>query len=181
MEQAEFIYHFKKSRKQRAPLFFRGTFIFLLYIAGMLAYEHYTGERLPEDLRLACLWGFSIAGLGSSLVGWWHLKNPGVFEIKLTREQLTVHYPGCEAWSFACDPGEIVRFEHRRRHNHAGKSPLESGILLKDGSFHHISMNYGNNLKHLFKAVQSIYPDVTFPKTVNTKYQGLGLDRDYKP
>ncbi len=151
-----------------------------IYIAGLFAYEAYYETTIAEDFRLATLWGLSIASVILGLVGLRHRRNPDYFEVLLTDETLTVRYPGSDAWSFECRIDDIKRFEHRREHNHAGKSPLESGIVLNDGSFHHISMNYGNSLNDIYKAVKSLKPDVEFPSKINTKFSGLGLDQNYK-
>ena len=176
----EAIYHFKKTRRQQSRLYFRMAGMCWFYLLCLFGYEFYLAEPVAEDLRLAMYWGFSIASFVLVLIGWWHLERPGYFEVTLTRETLKVHYPDSENWSFECRVEDIKRFEHRRKRDHAGKSPLESGVLLKDGNFHHISMNYGNSLKDIFKAVKSINPEVTFPSSVNTRYEGLGFDKDYK-
>lgn len=175
------LYHFRKTRRQQSRLYFRMAGMCWLYLLCLFFYEFYLAEPIAGDLRLAMYWGFSIASFVLVLIGWWHLERPGYFEVILTEERLKVHYPDSESWSFECSVGDILRFEHRRKHDHAGKSPLQSGLVLKDGSFHHISMNYGNSLKDLFAAIKSINPSVTFSSSVNTKYEGLGFDKDYKP
>ena len=174
------IYHYRKTRKQRSLLYFRMAAMCWFYIGCLFAYETYYDAKVAEDFRLASLWGLSIASAILIFIGAWFLKNPGYFEVTVSKDHLMVHYPESEAWSFSCRIDEIKRFEHRREHNHAGSMPLESGVLLEDGSFHHISMNYGNSLKDIYKAVQSVKPDVEFPATVNKKFRGLGFDRDYK-
>lgn len=174
------IYHFRKTRRQQSRLYFRMAGMCWFYLLCLFAYEFYFAEPVAEDFRLAVYGGFSIASVILVLIGWWHLERPGYFEILVTRELLKVHYPDSDSWSFECRVDEIKRFEHRRKHDHAGKSPLESGIVLKDGSFHHISKNYGNNLKDLFRAIKTVNPEVTFSSRVNTRYQGLGFDRDYR-
>ena len=50
---------------------------------------------------------------------------------------------------------------------------------MKDGCFHHISMNYGDNIRDMYNAVKAVNPDVVFPYKVNTKAQGLGINKDY--
>ena len=174
------IYHFRKTRKQQSRLYFRMAAICWVYIIGLLAYESYYDTTVQEDFRMASLWGLSIASLVLGLVGLWHRRNPDFFEVLVTPQTLTVRYPGSESWSFECRIEDIKRFEHRRVHSHAGRSPLESGVLLNDGGFHHISMNYGNSLNDNYQAVKSVKPEVEFPATVNKKFSGLGLDRDYK-
>ncbi len=177
---SEPIYHFHKTRRQQSRLFFRMAGMCWFYMLCLFFYEFSIGEPVAEDFRLASYWGFSIASMILVMIGWWHLEKPGYFEAIVTHEQLKIHYPDSDNWSFQCRIDDIVRFEHRRKHDHAGKSPLRSGVVLEDGSFHHISMNYGNSLNDIYKAVKSVKPGVTFSSQVNTKYEGLGLDRDYK-
>ncbi len=87
-------------------------------------------------------------------------------------------YPGSTMWSFDIKISDIKRFEHRNTLSHAGKGIGESGALLNDGSFHEISMNYGNNINDMYEAVKTINPNVTFPKKVNKKVFGP-LDKNY--
>ena len=174
------VYHFRKTRKQQSRLYFRMAVMCWVYIIGLFAYEAYYDTTVQEDFRMATLWGLSIASAVLALIGFWHRRNPDYFEVLITPQTLTVRYPGSESWSFECRIEDIKRFEHRRAHSHAGKSPLESGVLLNDGCFHHISMNYGNSLNDIYKAVKSVKADIEFPSAVNTKFSGLGLDRDYK-
>lgn len=174
------IYHYRKTRKQRSLLYFRMAAMCWFYIGCLFVYEAYYETTVTADFRLASLWGLSIASAILIFIGWWHRRNPGYFEVMVTRDTLRVHYPESDAWSFSCRIDDINRFEHRRQRSHAGRSPLESGVVLQDGSFHHISMNYGNSLKDIYKAVKSVKTDIEFPATVNTKFSGLGLDQDYK-
>lgn len=53
------------------------------------------------------------------------------------------------------------------------------GILLKDGTFHHLSMNYRNNINKMYEAVKSVNPNVSFPKKTNKRVEHGPFKKDY--
>ncbi|WP_462159115.1 hypothetical protein [Pseudoalteromonas sp. GB56] len=173
------VYYYGKTRAQRALKFIAMATVSLLYIVILFGYEHYTGEQLPQDFRSECIWAFCISALVFFFVALWHIKHPAKFEAILTPQRLIVRYPSQDTWSFNVAVADIKRFEHRQSLSHAGKSIGQQGIVLIDGTFHHISMNYDLNINELFKHVRKIKADITYPKKVNTRVEGL-LERDYK-
>ncbi len=175
----ETVYHFRKTRKQSSYKYiYMGTFS-LVYIAAMFSFEHLKGVSIPEPLRTICLWAFSASSVLLFLIAHWHRRNPASFEAKVTSERLIVSYPDSEQWSFEVALNDIKRFEHRETLSHAGPGIGDHGVLLKNGKFHHISMNYDLNLNTLHKEIQKIRPDVPFPKKVNRKVEGF-LSKDYE-
>ena len=173
------IYHFKKSRRQHARLFIRMGLFCWIYVAALFFYEGFTQKSVPEDMRLALLVAFPIASMVLFLIAWWLIAHPADYEATITREKFIVRYPNTENWSFSVNIADIKRFENRQELTHAGSGIMQHGILLKDGRFFHISMNYGNSIGDMYKAVKSVNPEVTFPSKVNKKVSGLGVSKDY--
>ncbi|MBU2952998.1 hypothetical protein [Marinobacter sp. F3R08] len=150
-----------------------------VYVAALFVYEKFGAQPVPEGLYLAVVTAFPLASVILFLIGRWHLRNPATYRAIITDKQFMVEYPGSEQWSFCVNVGDIKRFENRQTLSHAGRGIPQHGILMKDGSFHHITMNYGNNIRKMYKAVKQVNPEVTFPYRVNQKARGLGLDKDY--
>ena len=100
-------------------------------------------------------------------------------------------YPGSAQWSFDVDINDIKRFEHRNTLSHAGKGIPKVGILMNDGTFHQISLNYfngtgkwsdlidGGAVGDMCRAIQQIRPEVNYSKKTNMRVEGL-LERDYR-
>ncbi|QSX31178.1 hypothetical protein JYB88_05940 [Shewanella cyperi] len=174
------IYHFKRSRKQRAKLFTRMGLFCWLYILGLFAYESLSGQRVPEDIRLTLLIALSLASAVLFFIAWWHMRHPAEYEAIITRERFRVRYPDHAPWSFDVAVAEIAGFENRQASGHAGKGMMQHGILMRDGRFFHISMNYDNKISDMYQAVKTINPGVSYPKAVNKKASGLGIKREYK-
>lgn len=175
----EVIYHYRKTRRQQSKLFIRMGLFCWLYIAGLYIYESISGKGVPEDFRSIAIISLSIASIVLFLIAWWHLSHPATYEALITRERFTVDYPNHPPWSFNVRVADIERFENRRELTHAGEGEVQQGILLKDGRFFYVSMNYGNRIGEMYKAVRSVNPDVTYPTKVNVKAHGLGIKRDY--
>ena len=173
------LYHFRKSRRQRARLFRNMAAMCWVYVAAREAFVRIGGAHVPGETRMAVLVTLPLASVVLLGVAWWHRRNPGVYEATITRERFTVRYPGSERWSFSVPLEDIRRFESRRELSHAGASPITQGIVLRDGRFLPITMNYGNHIGRMHKAVQAVRPEVEFPARVNQRTRGLGLDRDY--
>lgn len=150
-----------------------------VYIAGLYGYEFFAQASLPDDFRSASVTGLSVVSVILFYIAWWHRTHPAVYEAMITKERFVVSYPNVPQWSFDIRIGDIKRFESRNTLSHAGEGIMQHGILLKDGTFHHISMNYGNNINEMYRAVHSVNPEVTFPKRVNLKVFGP-LARDYR-
>jgi len=174
------IYHYTKTRKQTSLTYIRMGIACWFYIAGLFAYETLFNKTVAHDFKSYWIIGFSTASLLLFYIAWWHRKNPATYEATITKERFIVNYPFYQDWSFDISIADIKCFEYRRTLGHAGSGRLEHGILMKDGSFHYLSKNYGNNLKHMFEAVKSINPEVTFPSKVNIQTFGF-LGKDHKP
>ena len=176
--EVDFIYHYKKNRNQRSKIFINTGIACLLYIAGLYGYEYIYSKSVPENIRSIYIITFSFSSIILFYVAWWHRNHPATYEAEITSHKFIVKYPGSLMWSFDVKVSDIKRFEHRNTLSHAGKGIGESGILLNDGSFHEISMNYGNNINDMYDAVKTINSNVTFPKKVNKKVSG-SLDKSY--
>lgn len=172
-------FHYKKSRAQRSIKFFSMATMSVIYIVGMKVYEHWNNTLVSEPTRSIVFWVFSVSALLLVLIGIWHLRNPATFEAIVTTHRMKITYPGSKQWSFDIALSDIKRFEYRKTVSHAGDGILNHGVLLKDGTFQHISMNYDLNIKTLFEAVQGQRPNISFPNTVNKKVEGF-LAKDYK-
>lgn len=178
MNTSETLFHFKKTRKQRAWLFINMALMCWLYIGILFGYEYVEQTRVAEPTRQIVLWVFFIASLLLSYIAWWHRRHPATYEAIVTTDRMKVRYPGSDSWSFDIAINDIKRFEVRRSLSHAGQGIQQHGVLLKDGSFHHVSMNYGVSLGKIHKAVQKVRPEVPFPTKVNQRVEGP-LSKDY--
>jgi len=174
------LYFFSKTRKQRSKLYIRMGLFCWVYVIGLLLYEEFGDKPVPDDLHLAMVIAFPVASAILFLVAWWHIRNPATYRAMITPERFTIEYPNSESWSFDVNVADIKRFEYRQTLSHAGKGIMNHGILMKDGSVHNSSRNYGNHINEMYEAVKSVSPEVTFPSRVNKRVQGLGLDRDYE-
>lgn len=172
------IYHYKKTRKQQSLLFISMGIGCWIYIAGLYGFEIYTGSLVDSDFKKYWILGFGIISLIMFAIAIWHRKNPGIYEATITNERFIVDYPFYPKWSFDIKNSDIKRFEYRQALGHAGSGHLQHGVLMKDGSFHYISTNYGNNLKHMFKAIQQVNSEVIFPNKVNKKAFGF-INKNY--
>ena len=174
----DILYSYKKTRKQRSWLFINMGVACLLYIAGLYGYEYDTNTRVTEDFSVIYVSAFSVASLILFSIAWWLRRYPATYEAIITSQRFIVRYPNSSQWSFDVSVADIKRFEHRNTLSHAGRGIARTGVLLIDGSFHEICMNYGNNIKDMYNAVKSVKSDVTFPTKVNQKVQGL-INKDY--
>lgn len=173
-------YHFKKSRKQRSKTFRNMGVACWLYIVGLYVYEEYGSHEVSETFRLIYVGIFAAASIVSFYIMWWHLKNPATYEAIITKDRFIVNYPSSEQWSFDVSISDIKRFEYRKSLSHAGEGITDHGILLKGGTFHHISMNYGNHINEMYDAVKSLNTDVTFPKKTNKRVEHGPFRKDYE-
>jgi hypothetical protein len=172
------LYHHRKTRAQRSWIFFNMAVCCWLYIGGIFAYQHFGERPLPEDFIQVGVPAFVLASLVLLGVFMWLRKHPAVYEAIVTQERFSVHYPGSRQWSFDVAIEDIRRFEHCNTLSHAGKGIGQTGVLMKDGTFHQISMNYGNSVNDMFRAVKQANPDVTYPKKENLRVEGF-LAKDY--
>ncbi|WP_339673511.1 hypothetical protein [Dasania marina] len=140
------------------------------YIAALYWVEYYTDFTVPEDFHTIAVIAFSLASLILFYIAWWHIKHPATYEAYITSKELSVSYPESLSWSFKVNVADIKRIEHRQTHASGGKSIVRTGALMKNRDFHQISMNYGNNVNEMFKALQSINPEITFSKTIKTNF-----------
>lgn len=172
------LYYYKKNRKQRSWIFINMSIACLVYIAGLYGYEYFFNKSVSENFKYTYVTVFSISCVILFCVAWWHRKNPAVYEAVITADRFIVNYPGSKMWSFDIKVADIKRFEHRNTLSHAGDGIGKSGVLLHDGRFFEISMNYGNNIKEMCESVKIANPDVSFPKKVNQKVYG-SFAKDY--
>ncbi len=163
------LYHYKMNRRKRSTLFIRMGLACLAYIAGLYAYEYYSGKVVVENFRSIYIYSFLISSLVLFYTAWWHLRNPATYVATITSQRFIVNYPGSSQWSFDVSISDIVRFEHRRLHSRAGRGIAESGIVMKSGEFHEIVMNYGNRINKMHATIKDINPNITFSKKVNKK------------
>ena len=178
MEESETIYYYKRDRKQRSRIFINMGVACLVYIAGLYGYEFYSERLVSEQIRTIYISVFSISSAILFYIAMWHRKHPAVYEAYITTERFVVSYPESSKWSFDIRIADIKRFEHRNTLSAAGSGIGQSGVLLNNGKFHEISMNYGNNIKEMYQAIKTINPQITFPHTVNKKISGP-ITKDY--
>lgn len=173
------IYEFVKTRQQRSRLFINMAIMCLVYIAGLALYENLGSVEITRSFRLIAYWAFSVASLVLFYIAYWHRKHPATYRAVVTKERLIVEYPQSEQWSFNIAIDEIERFESRQSLSHAGSGVMHTGVLLTDGSFYSIPLNYGLELGKLHKAIKTIRPEVDFPTKVNKRVEGF-LAKDYE-
>ena len=167
----KYLYHFKKTRKQQAMLYIRMAAASLIYVLILLYIENYTTIDVPQDMSNILLIAFPTVAIILFLVALWHFKNPGTYEAIVTQEYFSVKYPGSKQSSFKLKISEIDKLEHRGSHGGGGRY-VELGVVMKNGDFHHLSVNYGNNANNIYKALIKVNPEITFPKKANIKYTG---------
>jgi hypothetical protein len=177
--KADVVYCYKKSRKKQSRTFLNMALLCLIYIAAIYGYEYWFGKTFPEDLRSICIIAFSIASIILFYVTWWLRTHPATYDAIITAERFVINYPGSSQWSFDIKVSDIKRFEHRNTLSHAGSGISKSGVLLNDGSFHEICMNYGGNINKMYKAIKSVNSNVVFPKRLNKKVYGP-IEKDYE-
>jgi hypothetical protein len=165
--EEQYLYHYKINRKQRSKIFIRMARACMVYILALHGYEAYTGDRVDEDTRTIFIYAFLFSAAVLSYIAWWHIRNPATYEATVTAQRFTVTYPGSDQWSFDVSISDIEKFEHRR--SHLRSTIIDSGMVMKDGTFYHIPMNYGNNLKKMHAAVKGVNPNVSFSKLVNKR------------
>lgn len=152
----------------------------LFYMGCIYFYNHYSNfTPLPSDLVQVSYIAFSCASIILFYIAFWHWRNPAEYEAFITNEKFVVNYPESEQWSFEVKIKDIKRFEHRNSLSHAGKGISRSGVLLHDGTFHEISMNYGNRIKDMYLAVKKVNPKINFSSKVNLKVKGPLIDKEY--
>ena len=174
------VYRFTKTRRQQAVRLVSGAVVCWAYIGGALLYEDLSGQALPQELRFWGAVGLSVASGFSLLAALWCYRNPAEYVAEVTPERLVVKHPGHAGWCFDVAVSDIKRFEYRRTYSPGGEGTLRHGVLLHDGEFHHINMNYGVSLKKLFKAVRHVNPSVTFRSKVNKRFAGGPIERDFE-
>lgn len=172
------IYEFVKTRQQRSHLFINMAIACLVYIAGLVLYVRFGSVEIPKSFRLIAYFAFSVASLVLFYIAYWHRKHPAIYRALVTKERLIVEYPQSEQWSFNIAIDDIERFESRQSLSHAGSDVMQTGVLLVDGNFYSIPVNYGLNLGTLYKAIKTIRPEVEFPTKVNKRVEGF-LAKDY--
>ncbi len=178
MMKSDAIYYYKKDRKQQSKVFINMGIACMVYIAGLYGYEYFLNKPVAEDFKNLYILIFIISGIILFCIAWWHRSHPGTYEAIVTKDRFTVRYPESQMWSFDVKISDIKRFEHRSTLSHAGKGITESGVLLKDGNFYEVCMNYGVNINKLYAAIKKVNTEVTFPKKVNMNVQGP-FDKDY--
>lgn len=166
-----YLYHFKKTRKQRANLFIKMGLASLIYIVVLYLVEHYLDIKVTTDTHNIIVLGFVVVALIMFYIAWWHIKNPATYEVYITTDEFSISYPESEFWSFKVNIEDIEKIEQRQTHSSGGRSIIKTGLVMKNGEFHNISMNYGNSINKMFKVLKSLNPKLSFPKKVNTDYR----------
>ncbi len=174
------IYRFRKTRRQQAWQLVLGAFVLWGFIGSGLWYESLTGDSLPPEFRFWSALGLGVAGAISLVAALWCLRHPAEYLAEVTHERLLVQHPGSRDWCIDVPVAEIKRFEYRRTHSPGGEGILQHGVLLHNGEFHHINMNYGVSLKRLYKAAKQVNANVTFPSKVNKRMFGGPIEREYE-
>ena len=172
------LYYFKRDRNQQAKIFINMAIACLLYLVGLYSYAYLAAHSLSEQFITVCTSVFTIAIVILLLVAIWYRKHPACYEAMITNERFIVRYPHSSMWSFDVSINEIKCFEHRNTLSHAGSGIAQSGVVLDDGRFVEISMNYGANINKMYQAVKTIKPSVTFSKTVNVTVQHISEGSD---
>jgi hypothetical protein len=149
----------------------------LMYIPALYLVESYTNIHIPAQTHDIFVTALSIAASILFYIAWWHLKNPAVYEAYISKDEFSVVYPGSKMWSFKVQVKDIEKIEHRQSHGGGGKSIVDTGLVMKDGQFHKISMNYGNNVNKMHKVLKSINPEIEFPYTIKTSYHLFGKNK----
>lgn len=171
---SDVIYSYKKSRKQQSLIFINmGTACFL-YIIALYAYEQFSQNQIDQSFKSIFLVALIVSAFILFYVAWWLRTHPGVYEATITKDRFIIKYPESEAWSFDIRIEDIIRFEHRNTISHAGKGIAKSGVLLHDGTFYEVCMNYGLKINEAYKVIKTIKPDITFPNKVNLKAKAFG-------
>ncbi len=152
----EYLYHFKKTRKQRSKLFIRMGVVSLGYIAVLYLVEHYYDFVIPKDVHNIILIAFSLTSIILFYFAWWLIKNPATYEAYITSKEFSVSYSEVQSWSFKVKIEDIERIEQRQNHSSGGKSILNVGVVMKNAEFHEISMNYGNSVNKIFKVLRQL-------------------------
>ncbi|MAF97234.1 MAG: hypothetical protein CMH26_01205 [Micavibrio sp.] len=170
------LYEYEKSLKQRAIIFFNMCAMSLLYLAGIVGYDIYKPGAMPEDLVFWSKIIFSIAAIITLIIGIKARKSDKIYRAIVTTDRLIIEYPDVEQWSFDLPLKDIKRFEKRQALGGGGPGIIHDGILMKDGTYHEISVNYGVSIGKMLKAVQRIHPDIEQRKTINKSAPGI---KDY--
>ena len=170
----EYLYYFRKTRKQRSALFIRMGLFSSGYIAALYLVKFHTDFELPDNAYYIMVISFALAAILLFCIAGWHIKNPANYEAYITSQEFSVSYPEASSWSFKVRITDIERIEHRQSHSSGGKSIVSTGLVMKNGDFHQISMNYGNSINKMFKVLKSVRPEITFPKKIKTNYYLFG-------
>jgi hypothetical protein len=170
--QSEYIYHYIKTRAQRSVLFFTMSASCAFYAAGLFLFERLADKNISSEFKFYWVLGWTLIGLILCSVGVWHLLNPATYEATITSKQIKVSYPFSESLSFSLALDDIERFEYRVPVGPGGQGIARCGILTKSGEFHCISMNYGNSVNKMYKAIISIKSGIPFYKKTDGKGRG---------
>lgn len=175
------LYEYTQTRRQRSRILFNMAAMCWVYVIGYWAYLYLSGQPVNEQFHLIVHLAFPIASVILFGIGWWLRTHDAVYRATVTDQAFIVNYPKVPKWSFNIPLSEIKRFESRSSLGPGGQSVTMPGILTTSGTFHEISMNYGNSVNDMFKAVQKVRPEVEFPSKVNMRVAGgFGIDKPYR-
>lgn len=164
-------YSYIKSRKQRSKLFIRMAVAALFYILILYLVESFTTIIITNDVHNIILGVLISSTIILLYIAWWHIKNPATYKATITSKEFSIAYPEVATWSFCVNIVDIIKIENRQTHSSGGKSIMDTGVLMRNGDFHKISINYGNDINQMFKALKTINPSITFPKVVKSNYR----------
>jgi len=146
----------------------------LFYIAILYAAELYTEIYISNVVHNIIAGGLTFTATVFFYTAWWHIRNAATYEAIITTKEFSVSYPEVSSLSFCVNIIDINKIENRQSHSHAGKSILDTELVMNNGDFHKISMNYGNNIHEMFEVLESVNPNISFPNTVKTDYRLFG-------
>ena len=153
------LYHYRVNRKQRAKIFINMSGMSLFYIAVIFALEPLFNITVETDIKFGLTAAFSVSTIVLLAIVIWLYRNPATYEATITETSFTVFYPYQTTWSFKVHIEDISHFEYRSSHSSNHSS---AGIVLKDGQYLPISMNYGNSVNKMYAAVKTLKPELEF-------------------
>ena len=161
----KYLYHFKKTRKERSTVFFNLGGLCILYITALYFFETRIDKQLSEQ-NLIILFGIlGIASVIMFIIAIWHLLNPATYEAYVTKDFASVYYPDNENMSFEVTVNEIEKVVKRQNFFGNFQGLSSEGLRMKNGEFHMLTVTYGNYLTQFYKALNKARPDLNIKIT----------------
>ena len=166
----KYLYKYIKTRKQRSKLFIRMGLGSLFYIVILHLVKSFSEINITSSTYNIIVGVLTLSALVLFYIAWWHIKNPANYSATITSKELSISYEEVPTLSFCINIADIERIENRNVSSGGGQLMVNTGVLMSNGDFHVISMNYGNNIDNMFKVLKSINPSITFSKSVKTDF-----------